>query len=101
VTGKWFKTPGGRTVRSVMPLSESTVPPVFITERCPRCGGRGRVRRVNPAALRSDRERRGLSVREIARRCGVSAAFVSDVERGHRAWSPRLAKGYSIKVSNV
>ena len=34
------------------------------------------------AALREVRERRGLSLREVARRVGVSPSFISQVETG-------------------
>lgn len=36
-------------------------------------------------AIRYLREQRGLSLRELARRVGVSAPFLSDVERNRRA----------------
>lgn len=35
--------------------------------------------------LRSHREKKGISLREIARRMGLSAPYVSDVELGRRA----------------
>jgi ribosome-binding protein aMBF1 (putative translation factor) len=73
-------------------------PDFFVSAKCERCDGMGRVWRVNPAALRHDREQRGLSLREVARRCGVSAAFLSDVERGRREWSDRLRKGYTVHL---
>lgn len=39
------------------------------------------------AKMRESREKRGLSMREVARRMGYSAAFVSDLELGRRTWS--------------
>ncbi len=38
-------------------------------------------------AARTEREAAGLSLREMARRMGVSAPYVSDLELGRRAWS--------------
>ena len=35
-----------------------------------------------------------LSLREVARRLGWSAAYVSDLERGRRGWKPETAKKY-------
>jgi ribosome-binding protein aMBF1 (putative translation factor) len=56
---------------------------------CPRCGGSGRI--ANPAAtgamVRGAREKMGLTLREAARRMGISAAYLSDLERGNRAWT--------------
>lgn len=69
-------------------------PKLSVIRECPTCKGKGKVWDVNPAALRYDRESRGLSLRDVAKLCGVSAAFVCDVELGRRAWSPRLTKGY-------
>ena len=36
---------------------------------------------------RQAREKAGLSLREIARRMGVSAPYLSDLERGRRPWN--------------
>lgn len=36
---------------------------------------------------RAEREAAGLSLREMARRMGVSAPYVCDLELGRRAWS--------------
>jgi len=38
-------------------------------------------------AARAIREKAGLSVREVARRMGFSAAYISDLELGKRHWS--------------
>lgn len=35
-----------------------------------------------------------MTLREMARRIGVSAAYLSDVERGRRAALPRLVVAY-------
>lgn len=37
--------------------------------------------------MREEREKRGLSLREMARRLGVSAPFLSDMELGNRRYS--------------
>lgn len=34
--------------------------------------------------VRRAREDRGMSLRELSRRCEVSAAYISDIERGNR-----------------
>lgn len=42
------------------------------------------------AALREERQRKGISLRALGKKLGVSAAFLSDVELGHRNLSMRL-----------
>lgn len=37
-------------------------------------------------SVRCERERLGLSLRDVARAMGISAAYLSDLERGNRAW---------------
>lgn len=44
--------------------------------------------------LRGARERSGVSLRSLAVRSGCSAAFLSDVERGHR----RLSEEMRVRV---
>lgn len=43
---------------------------------------------------RIERQRHGLTLREVARRMDVSAAYVSDIERGNRGWTIKLAIRY-------
>lgn len=63
-------------------------PPAFLVVPCRECGQPRRVR--NGAHLRALRERRGLSLREMARRLAWSASYLSDVERGRRAATPTV-----------
>ncbi len=55
------------------------------TFECVYCGGKGTITRTNPAWLRYIRERAGVTLRGMAKRLGVSAAYVCDVEKGRRA----------------
>jgi transcriptional regulator with XRE-family HTH domain len=51
----------------------------------------GAIQRRHLDASRLSRQLRedaGLSLREVARRMGVSAMFLSGLERGNRYWSP-------------
>ena len=41
-----------------------------------------------------ERKKAGLSLREVARRMGVSAPYVSDLERGRRGWDLQRAIRY-------
>lgn len=38
-------------------------------------------------SIRKLRQRKKVSLRDLAKRMDVSAPFLSDLERGHRAWS--------------
>jgi hypothetical protein len=46
------------------------------------------------AAMRQLRQAHNISMREISRRMELSAPFVSDLERGRRNWTARLALDY-------
>lgn len=60
--------------------------------KCPTCGGCGKVQDAAQvgARFRALREERGLTLREVARRAGFSAAYVSDVELGRRGCKSTL-----------
>ena len=40
---------------------------------------------IHQSQIRPLREKLGMTLRELARRTNMSATFISDVERGHRA----------------
>jgi DNA-binding XRE family transcriptional regulator len=63
---------------------------------CPRCGGTGKVLDDGAvgAAMRKAREKAGLTGREVARRLGLSAAYVSDLELGRRGWDAARQERY-------
>jgi|HubBroStandDraft_1064217.scaffolds.fasta_scaffold02417_3 transcriptional regulator with XRE-family HTH domain len=46
------------------------------------------------AAMRQLRKAHNISLREIARRMGLSAPFISDLERGRRNWNANMALQY-------
>jgi len=56
-----------------------------------------KARREFGELVRFVREYNGISLRELARRCGVSAAMLSDFERGHR-WSTPLADALAMRL---
>ena len=60
----------------------------------PRGGGDGGLTVQLGAAIRAVREDRGLSLREVARRIGVSPSFVSQVETGKA--NPSVGTLYSL-----
>lgn len=59
---------------------------------CKSCSGTGRV--AAPTPLRTLRLESGISLREASRRIGLSAPYISDLERGRRAWNADLEARY-------
>lgn len=68
----------------------------FNTQKCQCCGGSGYV--MDHVAVgayqRGLREKRGKSLREVAKAMEKSAPYVSDLERGRRNWSDELVADY-------
>jgi predicted transcriptional regulator len=61
---------------------------------CPRCFGKGRIPIYLGADLRAIREASGLSLRELARRLSLSAAYLGDVELGQRRATDSIVNAY-------
>jgi hypothetical protein len=66
--------------------------PKFIETPCPRCGSPKSV--VDGAWLRERRELAGVTLREMGRRLGFSAPYLSDVEWNRRNRLPAIVKAY-------
>lgn len=62
--------------------------------KCPRCHGSGWEQVWRGADLRKARERAGITLREVARRIGLSATYISDVERDNRTATERIVNAY-------
>lgn len=63
---------------------------------CMACRGSGRVidpRKVG-ARLRDSRKQREISLREMARRLGITAPYLSDMELGRRGWSTKWIQAF-------
>lgn len=63
---------------------------------CPRCGGSGRVPddRVLGAVMRAKRTAADLSLRDMAKRTGVTASYLCDLELGRRQWGAKQRAMY-------
>jgi predicted transcriptional regulator len=70
---------------------------------CPQCGGRGKV--CDPAQigarLKREREKGGVTGREMARRMGYSAMYLCDLEHGRREWKSKLIASYLDALNGV
>jgi len=55
---------------------------------CPRCGGDGVI--PKPEAMRNKRKKARKGLNDTARKMGISAAYLCDLEHGRRAWSSEL-----------
>lgn len=62
------------------------------TNPCECCHGTGVQvdQRELGDSLRQKREAAHISLRSMAADLGISAPYLSDLERGHRHWSPAL-----------
>lgn len=50
--------------------------------------------------LRALREASGLSLRKVARRMGISAPYLSDLERGNRHLNPEILQRFQKAIKN-
>jgi len=64
----------------------------FSEQPCPTCGTPGTV--VNGAWLRERRKRAGFTLLDFARRVGVSAAHICDIEHNRRKCLPAIRDAY-------
>ena len=79
-------------------MSQTREPPKFAPHVCGHCGMTRKA--TNGAWLRWKRERAGIGLRELSRLCGLSAPFLSDIERGNRHATPRAEEAYR-GIANV
>lgn len=64
----------------------------YTSTRCPRCGSPQSV--IDGAWLRKVRETHGITLREMGRRVGFSAVYLSDIERNRRNRLPEICAAY-------
>lgn len=69
----------------------------FTHSACPRCGTPQTV--LNGAWLRERRKRAGMTLREFAKRVGVSAPYICDIERNRRNCLPAMRDAYENLAS--
>jgi transcriptional regulator with XRE-family HTH domain len=66
--------------------------PKFFDQPCPTCGTPRTV--VNGLWLRERRIKAGYSLRDFAKRVGVSAPYISDIEHNRRRCLPAMRDAY-------
>jgi transcriptional regulator with XRE-family HTH domain len=67
---------------------------LYTIEKCKACKGKGKVRIVNPAALRARRVKLGLSLAEVGRAIGFGKMYLSDIETGRRRPTEEIVRAY-------
>lgn len=67
-------------------------PYTMMGSTCPSCGAAKES--IDGRSLRAARTVQAVSLRELARRVGFSAAYLSDVERNRRAVTPKVLDLY-------
>lgn len=87
------------TAEFLRELSESIardakLPPMLKLRPCCYCGATGKVEEYNGEWARFVRVQMGVGLREMARRLKVSAAYVSDAERGRRTFPKAWVQTY-------
>lgn len=66
----------------------------FKHEACSKCGTPRSV--LNGQWLRARRELAGVTLREMGRRLGFSAVYLSDIERNRRRCTPKVREAYEV-----
>lgn len=66
------------------------------TMTCPKCCGTGQVMdpRAQGLEMRQMREKKRVSLRDMAKRLDISAPYLSDLELGRRGWNTDLMERY-------
>jgi len=64
----------------------------YVNTPCPHCGSPQAV--VDGAWLRKVRESAGVTLREMGRRLGFSAPYLSDIEHNRRNRLPKICEAY-------
>lgn len=71
----------------------------FKTEQCRQCNGTGKVPAEGTGGiLRAERERAGISSRQLAAALGISPTHMLDMEKGRRGISAERAEEYLEKL---
>lgn len=72
----------------------------FTTVPCARCDGTGFTidDKALGQAMRRTRQTVAISLREMAKRMGISASYLSDLELGRRHWNAGIIEEYRQQV---
>lgn len=69
------------------------------TKTCGNCGGSGSVPDDNVGAgLREEREKAGVTMKDMAEALNISASYLTDLERDNRRWTNELMESYQVKL---
>lgn len=71
---------------------------LLVTPPCSHCNGTGEgPETINGIAFREWRLEHGYTLREVSKKLGISAPYLSDIERGQRSVSHRI-RGAVLKL---
>jgi transcriptional regulator with XRE-family HTH domain len=72
------------------------------TQVCNSCGGIGTMPAEDVGAvLREEREKAGVSQKDVAGHMGISDTFLYDLEKGNRRWTNEYVAGYRKAVEEL
>lgn len=76
------------------------MPKKILHRKCSHCGGTGKVRDpfLFGEHMRIIREKSGKSLRDTATAMGITPPYLSDMERGHRAFTDEMVKKFSSAI---
>lgn len=67
-----------------------------MSKPCPRCYGTGYLE--DTSKFRLKREFAAITLRDMAKTLGVSAAYLSDMERGRRNFTPSMSEKFKNRL---
>ena len=72
-------------------------------KKCRRCAGTGREpdHGAKGAEMKRKRLATGFSMRQLARKMGISNAYLCGLERGSKAWNDGLERRYVEALENM
>ena len=76
-------------------LNSMRLPERYRLRKCPTCGSQ--MKETTGSFLRAWRAQQNVGLREMARKLGLSAAYLSDVELNRRRATREIVAGYGLE----
>ena len=65
----------------------------MVKQTCPHCGGTGE--KIDFKEIAGRRNEKGLTLREVSAKMGISLQYLSDLEHGRRNWDAELLNAFN------